>query len=280
MMLSSAKTYYILDAYRYCDVDFNSNTIAYCGTTTETESIVIPDKIGTKTVVQIDNYVFENNTVIKSIDMSQTEHLTAIGTGAFYGCNQLEALIVPDSVQYLSEFMLQNCTALKTLEISAGPMIIPVEMCNGCSSLESFSVPETVTKIRRYAFGSCTSLNYVTIPTGVTEIDPSAFYNCPNLTLGVWYGSYGYEYAKERNIPYTLLDNVKLCDTDGDGAVNINDVTALQRCLAELEELDAIHLHAADVNRDGAADITDATVLQEYLAEYDVPYPIGEIITQ
>ena len=59
--------------------------------------------------------------------------------------------------------------------------------------------------------------------------------------------------------------------------VNINDVTIIQRYLAELETLD--NKYASDANRDGLIDISDATVIQMYLAEYIVLYPVGEMIT-
>ena len=78
----------------------------------------------------------------------------------------------------------------------------------------------------------------------------------------------------------TALDEVKLGDANGDGSVNINDVTQIQRHLAELESLEGIYLHAADANQDGTLDISDATTLQMYLAKYDIPYPIGEVMTQ
>ena len=77
-----------------------------------------------------------------------------------------------------------------------------------------------------------------------------------------------------------LQDGVKLGDTDGDGHVNINDVTQIQRHLAELETLEGIYLYAADANCDGDLDISDATAIQMFIAKYKVPYPIGDLITQ
>ena len=100
------------------------------------------------------------------------------------------------------------------------------------------------------------------------------------ITLGVWYDSYVYNFAVDNKISYILLDGVKLGDVNGDGHVNINDVTTIQRYLAELETLEGIYLHAADANQDGTLDISDATTLQMYLAEYNIPYPISEIMTQ
>ena len=139
---------------------------------------------------------------------------------------------------------------------------------------------DTVDRIGDYAFANCRNLEYFEIPTTVSDISDAAFQNDENLTLGVWYGSYGYDYAIAQNIPYVLLDGVKLGDASGDGSVNINDVTTIQRYLAELETLEGVYLHAADANQDGTVDIADATVIQMYLAEYEMEYPIGEVMTQ
>ena len=59
-------------------------------------------------------------------------------------------------------------------------------------------------------------------------------------------------------------------DTDNDSIINIRDVTAIQRHIAELNLLTEKQLAAADTNGDGKVDINDATHLQMYLAEYNV----------
>lgn len=64
-----------------------------------------------------------------------------------------------------------------------------------------------------------------------------------------------------------------------DGFVNINDVTAIQRNLAELEQFNELQELAADANCDKEIDISDATAIQMYSAEYVLPYPIGKMIT-
>lgn len=69
-----------------------------------------------------------------------------------------------------------------------------------------------------------------------------------------------------------------LGDANGDGAVTIEDVTVIQRHLAELEHLDGVNLLAADANQNGELDISDATHLQMYLAELFDDSPIGTII--
>ena len=59
-------------------------------------------------------------------------------------------------------------------------------------------------------------------------------------------------------------------DVNEDGKVNIRDVTAIQRFLAEYTDLTEKQRGAADVNFDGVVDVRDATLLQMYFAEFDV----------
>lgn len=57
-------------------------------------------------------------------------------------------------------------------------------------------------------------------------------------------------------------------DADGDGFVTVRDVTEIQRCIAELDELDEESRAAADVDGNGEVTVMDATRVQEYLAEF------------
>lgn len=283
MMASSvisyfAETYYIYDGYKYRDID--STSICFSGWEGDTDTFVLPEKIGHRYVAAIDSYAFKNNTNIKSIDLTQATYLREIGTGAFMSCKALETMVIPSWVTNLSESMFLNCSSLESLNVQMNATCIPDEMCNYCSSLATFDVPDSVTEICRYAFANCTSLSYVRIPSEVQSIAASSFYNCPNLTLGVYYGSYAQQYAIDHNINYTLLDGVLLGDVDGKDGVKINDVTMIQSYLAELTTLEGIYLHAADANQDGIVDISDATAIQMYIAEYELPYPIGQYFTK
>lgn len=59
-------------------------------------------------------------------------------------------------------------------------------------------------------------------------------------------------------------------DVNFDGIINIKDVLALQRFMADFEMMSERQLMAADVNHDGEVTVEDATILQQYLAGYDV----------
>ncbi len=69
----------------------------------------------------------------------------------------------------------------------------------------------------------------------------------------------------------------ELGDTNLDSSINVHDVTAIQRHIAELAIIDDKLLAVADANGDGVVTIDDATFLQTYLAEFETAYPIGEI---
>lgn len=71
---------------------------------------------------------------------------------------------------------------------------------------------------------------------------------------------------------------VLLGDADGDGKITINDVTMIQKYIAEFKMPDNFVLKACDANFDGKITIDDATAIQRYVAEYENPYSIGKMI--
>ncbi len=73
----------------------------------------------------------------------------------------------------------------------------------------------------------------------------------------------------------TIVNDVVLGDVNGDGTADVRDVTAMQRCLADAQELSFLQKLAADTNQDGTFDINDATCLQSVLAEYVTDSPVG-----
>lgn len=64
-----------------------------------------------------------------------------------------------------------------------------------------------------------------------------------------------------------IVEPELLGDVDGDGLVDIVDVSEIQLHLASLQTLDSKALAAADANRDGEVNILDATQIQRLLAK-------------
>ncbi len=88
-----------------------------------------------------------------------TLNVTSINENAFYFCNKLTSVTLPNTVTSIGENAFDRCL-----------------------SLTSFIIPNSVTSIGRYAFATCESLTSINIPTSVTSIGNSAFAWCTNLT--------------------------------------------------------------------------------------------------
>ena len=78
--------------------------------------------------------------------------------GAFYNCNSITSINLPNSVAKINEYAFYNC-----------------------SSLLSVNIPNSVTSIGSYAFKDCASLRNIVIPNSVTYISNSVFAGCSNL---------------------------------------------------------------------------------------------------
>ena len=275
---SGAETIYVVDGYSYTFID--NNSISLYAWDHSSDVLMVADEIMGRPITAVADRSFKNDDQLHAIDFSAASQMASIGIESFYQSGLSQKLTIPSTVVSIGERAFENCENLPAVDIFADVESIPAQCFNNCASLSEVTLPENLLSIQKFAFANCPNLSYVAIPRSVTSIARTAFSNDSSLTLGVWYGSYGYDYAIAQNIPYVLLDEVKLGDASGDGSVNINDVTTIQRYLAELETLEGIYLHAADANQDGTVDIADATVIQMYLAEYDMEYPIGEVMTQ
>ncbi len=64
----------------------------------------------------------------------------------------------------------------------------------------------------------------------------------------------------------TRVDDVLLGDANDDGKVNMKDVLAMRKCLADLISIDDINLFNADVNGDLAVNMKDVLKVRQFLA--------------
>lgn len=269
--------------YQYYGLSYtiiNNDSVSICGWDDSANEVVIPESINNRAVISIDNRAFINDEAISKISFEEAKELYWIGMFSFKGCTGLTNISIPSQITYIGTAAFEDCSSLEAVEYEASVNSVPNQCFNRCSALSSAVLTDNIETIGNFAFANCPKLERIDIPASVISISPVAFSDDPNLTLGVWYGSYAHQYAIDNNINYTLLDGVKLGDVDGDGDITITDATAIQRYLAELETLDAIHLYAADANEDKEVDIADATAIQMAVAKISTGHPIGEVITK
>ncbi len=119
----------------------------------------------------------------------------SIGDYAFNGCKGLTTMSVPDSVTSIGVYAFNGCRGLTKITLGNSLTQISNHMLYGCSSLTEVSIPASVMTISNYAFGECRRLTNIRIPDGVTSIGAYAFDYCWDLktvTLGKSLKSIGY----------------------------------------------------------------------------------------
>lgn len=154
-----------------------------------TGSLVIPDSI---------NY------------MGTQRPVKRISDKAFYYCNGLTSVSIPNTVTYIGDEAFSGCTGLDTVEYNAinctyaggvgdsrafrgcsnitsfsfgqNVSVIPNQLCRGMTNLSTITIPNSVITIGSATFYECSGLSNVTIGLNVTSIGNSAFRNCVNLT--------------------------------------------------------------------------------------------------
>jgi len=85
-------------------------------------------------------------------------------------------------VKEIGENAFYNCDLLTSIEIPDSVTSIGVTAFFECNSLTSIEIPDSVTSIGGAAFCCCYSLTSIVIPDGVTSIGDSAFFECYSLT--------------------------------------------------------------------------------------------------
>lgn len=107
---------------------------------------------------------------------------TIIPFGAFYNCNFLTDITLPNSVTSIEECAFLNCFNLTDIAIPNSVTSIGDNAFFNCSNLTDITMPEGLSTIGDRAFENCTGLKKATVPYSVTRIGDGIFSGCYNLT--------------------------------------------------------------------------------------------------
>ncbi len=131
------------------------------------------------------------------------EDVTAIGDGAFKGCDNISEVVIPENVKEIGAGAFEGCDKIEKVTIAEGvetigsgafsgtsitEVVIPDSVTEigddafkGCDDLTSVTIGENVETIGSGAF-SGTSITNIVVPDNVTAIGDGAFSDCENLT--------------------------------------------------------------------------------------------------
>lgn len=230
-------------------------------------------------------------TIPETVNYGGAEYtVTGIGKAAFAYCDELTSVAIPNTVTSIGDYAFMYCEGLTSITISKSVISIGDNSFDGCGALCAIEIPNSVTSIGSMAFQGCTNLTDITIGIGVTSIGSKAFNYCnevecvtcmgsvpPLMDNSDCFTSHGYEATLK--VPQTSIEDyqssnywykfaviegfggVEPGDVDGDGNINISDVTALIDLLISGGEA----LPSADVDGDGQVNISDVTAIIDML---------------
>jgi uncharacterized repeat protein (TIGR02543 family) len=144
--------------------------------------ITVTCTITSDTILAIQAALKNNSNAKVNLDLSRTTGLISIGNYAFYYCNSLEGVVLPNSVTSIDEGVFYECSNLESVTIPDSVTSIGNYAFYDCCSLTSVTIGNSVTSIGNYAFYECSNLESMTIGDGVTSIGNYAFYDCCSLT--------------------------------------------------------------------------------------------------
>ncbi len=169
---------------------------SYTGRGDENGVVEIPDDLG---IYYIYPMAFLNNPYITKIIIP--EGVMQIYRAGIYGCDNLEEVVLPESLETIDTFAFGwnpslkkinldhvkvigsrafiYCTALEEVDLSK-TYYIKTMAFYGCSSLKTVDLSK-VGAIGEYAFAGCTGLTELVIPKN-TSTGTAAFINCTGLT--------------------------------------------------------------------------------------------------
>lgn len=120
---------------------------------------------------------------IKSIVFEEGSNLNTIGEDAFYACEQLKTILLPNGVENLGWNAFASCTSLTSVQLPSSLLILEEGVFLECTSLKSISVPDNVLRIKDGSFCCCTSLSEVKFGSNsqLVCIEHNAFGACSSL---------------------------------------------------------------------------------------------------
>lgn len=242
------------------------------------------------TIKDIPSYVFNDMSSLESIILE--EGVKYISNYAFSECKNLSSVKMPDSLLTVDSGAFSGCTGLSNIKFGSGLEIIGDNAFFNCKNIIDPTLPDSLRAIGSYAFSSC-GFTSVTMGKNIERIGENAFGTTgmseldyksvliPNFVINGYYSTAAEEYANEKGFSFVDIETQSPVqtgelfdygvfikgDVNLDGRVTIDDVTLINKWLANLTDLNPIQLCNAIVAESyNKIEIDNATNIQKYIA--------------
>ena len=207
----------------------NSDTITITRYTGSSGEAVIPSTTNDLPVTGIGSQAFYNCDRLTSVTIPNS--VTNIGSSAFDSCIGLTNVTIPNNIAYLADYVFASCASLTSVAIPDSVIVVGEYAFWDCGALTNISIPDNVTSIGSSAFQSCLGLTSVTLGNSLQSIGGSAFWNCGSLTsvaIPANVTTMGdYAFTKCSGLTAITVDALNSCYGSVDGVLFDNSQTTL-----------------------------------------------------
>ena len=159
----------------------------------KTGSLTIPDRVtsigegaftnleGLKTIIipstvkRIEQNAFKNNTTLENVIIQEKdgEGVEYIGTGAFYGCSNLQTINLPDTITTIGGSCFRNCTKINNVKLPSNLKTLDNQTFSGCTNLQNIELPQNVESLNSESLVG-TSITKIKLPKNLSNIGNAA----------------------------------------------------------------------------------------------------------
>lgn len=129
----------------------------------------------------IEETPFNTRTVLTVPSEIDGYTVSTLGFNAFYRCNAIVKIILPDTIREIGCQAFYVCQNLEEIEIQPGVEVIGSAAFEGCEKLKTITLPDGVKEVGSFVFYSCNLLEEVNIPDSVEKFGTEVFFYCWQL---------------------------------------------------------------------------------------------------
>lgn len=223
--------------------------------------------------------------------------VTDIKSCAFYMCNKIAKIKLPETMTNISNWAFEKCINLETINFPDNIISIGKSAFSGCVKLANVTLNNGLKHIGQSAFSDCSNISSITIPNSVLNIDKFAFYRCTKLEsikilnkdckinddcetisnslyLPPGKGSYGgiiYGYKESTAKQYAFINNYKFeelseaSETTTTSLISTTTITTTTTTTTTPSQKNQRY-PLGDINNDGQINAVDASSVLSYYA--------------